>query len=194
MSNTISIALVKVLPTLESAKKNAANPHLKSKYANISAVMAAVEPIKEHGLWYRQKSHFKPDGACVETIYIHEDGSELSAGETFVKADKQTAQGFGSAMTYARRYSLQCAFGLDAEDDDGHQASTPPKPKTITEEQRTELMALLNGMSMAVEPILAQARKNTGQTIKDLSELPASEYDGLAGFLKSKSQKENTNA
>lgn len=66
------------------------------------------------------------------------------------------------------------------------------KVPTITEDQRTELMALLNGLNMAVEPILAKARQNTGQTIKDLSELPASEYDGLAGFLKMKSQKENT--
>lgn len=136
MSKAITAALAKALPELESAKKNAANPHLKSKYANLSAVMAAVEPVRAHGLWYRQVAHDKPDGACIETVYLHDSGEELSAGLTFVKADKQNPQGFGSAMTYARRYSLQCAFGLDAEDDDGHAASSPkPKP----EQQREPL-------------------------------------------------------
>lgn len=121
-------ALFKALPELESAKKNAANPHLKSKYANLTAVMAAVEPIRQYGLWYRQVVHDRNDGACVETIYLHESGQELSAGLTFVKAEKQNPQGFGSALTYCRRYSLQCAFGLDAEDDDGHVASKPAPP------------------------------------------------------------------
>ena len=127
MSKAIITALAQALPKLESAKKNAANPHLKSKYANLSAVMAAVEPVREHGLWYRQRSHDNPEGAAIETIYLHESGEEMSAGITFVRADKPTAQGYGSAMTYARRYSLQTAFGLDAEDDDGHSASYKPK-------------------------------------------------------------------
>lgn len=126
MTQEIIKALAKALPELESAKKNADNPHLKSKYANLSAIMAAVEPIAKHGLWYRQKAHDHSEGACIETIYLHESGEELSAGITFVRAEKQNPQGFGSAMTYARRYSLQSAFGLDAEDDDGHAASQKP--------------------------------------------------------------------
>lgn len=120
-------ALAKALPELESAKRNAnSGAFAGKKYANLTAVMKAVEPVKEHGLWYRQVSHDNPNGACIETVYIHESGQELSAGVTFVKADKSTAQGFGSAITYARRYSLQSAFGLDAEDDDGMAASAPP--------------------------------------------------------------------
>ncbi len=45
-------------------------------------------------------------------------------------ATKQDAQGYGSAMTYARRYSLQAACGIAPEDDDGNQASRPAKPKS----------------------------------------------------------------
>lgn len=200
MSKAITAALAKALPELESAKKNAANPHLKSKYANLSAVMAAVEPVRAHGLWYRQVSHDKPDGACIETVYLHDSGEELSAGLTFVKADKQNPQGFGSAMTYARRYSLQCAFGLDAEDDDGHAASqprqtkAPPPPQVINEEQRTELMLLLDKANLPVAGILAKARQNTGLPIPDLRDLPVTELDGIRTAALNRTQKEPANA
>lgn len=195
MSKAIITALAKVLPTLENAKKNAANPHFKSKYANLSAVMAAVEPIKEHGLWYRQQAHDKPDGACIETIYMHESGEEMSAGLTFVKADKQNAQGFGSAMTYARRYSLQTAFGLDAEDDDGNAASAPkqqPAPKqepTITDAQREELMLLCESLNFPVDRVL------TAKKIADLSDLPATSFKGAMKWIGDEAKKmENNNA
>ncbi len=172
---SIIAALAKALPELESAKKNADNPHLKSKYANLSAVMAAVEPIKAHGLWYRQKSHDHAEGACIETIYIHNSGAELSAGLTFVRADKQNPQGFGSAMTYARRYSLQTAFGLDAEDDDGHAASAPrkkaqPAATVITDDQRVELMAIFDANNVPVARFLDVAG------LHDLSNLAAADF------------------
>jgi hypothetical protein len=194
MSKAIITALAKVLPTLENAKKNAANPHFKSKYANLSAVMEAVEPIKAHGLWYRQQSHDKPDGACIETIYMHESGEEMSAGLTFVKADKQNAQGFGSAMTYARRYSLQTAFGLDAEDDDGNAASAPkqhpaPKVETITDAQREELMLLCESLNFPVDRVL------TAKKIADLSDLPATSFKGAMKWIGDEAKKmENNNA
>lgn len=193
MSKAIITALAKVLPTLENAKKNAANPHFKSKYANLSAVMAAVEPIAEHGLWYRQQAHDKPDGACIETIYMHESGEEMSAGLTFVKADKQNAQGFGSAMTYARRYSLQTAFGLDAEDDDGNAASAPkPAPKqepTITDAQREELMLLCDRLNVPVDRFLSVGG------VKDLREVPASQFGQAKQWIEAEGKKlENNNA
>lgn len=175
MSKTIITALAKALPELESAKKNAANPHLKSKYANLSAVMAAVEPIKAYGLWYRQKTHHDPEGACVETIYLHESGEEMSAGVTFVKADKQTPQGFGSALTYCRRYSLQTAFGLDAEDDDGHASSYRPKkeapPKKmptgpINDKTRDWLQAQIDSTGRAVGEFLDRFDV---QSLKDIT-------------------------
>lgn len=120
---SIIAALAKALPELESAKKNKANPAFKSKYADLSAVIEALEPIRAHGLWYRQQAHDSADGVCIETFYIHESGTELSAGSLFMPATKKDAQGFGSALSYARRYALQTAFGLATEDDDGSAAS-----------------------------------------------------------------------
>lgn len=118
-------ALAKALPELESAKKNKANPAFKSRYADLAAMIEAIEPIKEHGLWFRQHGHQCDDGVTVETFYIHENGEQLSAGTIYMPATKKDAQGFGSALTYARRYALQTAFGLAVEDDDGNAASRP---------------------------------------------------------------------
>ena len=124
-------ALAKALPEIEGVAKNKSNPAFKSKYADLGACIAALHPITEHGLWYRQVARMEPEGACVETFYIHIAGAELSAGEMFVPADRKNAHGFGSAQSYARRYGLQTAFGLATEDDDGNravQSRTEPAP------------------------------------------------------------------
>lgn len=134
---SIIAALAKALPELESAKKNKANPAFKSKYADLAAVIEALEPIRKHGLWYRQVLHESSEGVNVETIYIHEGGDTLSAGSLYMPATKRDAQGFGSALTYARRYSLQSAFGLATEDDDGNAAvkSTAPQQQFSAAQQ-----------------------------------------------------------
>ena len=119
---SIVSALALALPELESAKKNKANPAFKSKYADLAAVIDALEPIRKHGLWYLQRAIENADGAQIETIYIHTSGETLSAGVTFMPATKKDAQGFGSALSYCRRYGLQTAFGLATEDDDGNAA------------------------------------------------------------------------
>lgn len=119
---SIVSALASALPELESAKKNKANPAFKSKYADLAAVIEALEPIRKHGLWYLQRAIENADGAQIETIYIHTSGETLSAGTTFMPATKKDAQGFGSALSYCRRYGLQTAFGLATEDDDGNAA------------------------------------------------------------------------
>jgi hypothetical protein len=56
-------------------------------------------------------------------VFIHESGETLSCGQIHVPASKHDAQGFGSALTYARRYSLMAACGIAPEDDDGNAAS-----------------------------------------------------------------------
>jgi hypothetical protein len=61
----------------------------------------------------------------VETIFIHSSGEQISSGKLHVPATKHDAQGYGSALTYARRYSLMTACGIAPEDDDGNSASKP---------------------------------------------------------------------
>jgi hypothetical protein len=122
---TVSLVavLAQVLPTLGAVHKNKKNPAFKSSYADLSAVLEAITPISEHGLWFRQTPVQIDGGIGIETFYVHECGEELSAGITPVPVNKNDAQGLGSAMSYGRRYGLLTAFGLSAEDDDGNAAA-----------------------------------------------------------------------
>jgi hypothetical protein len=122
--DTLPAALAAAFAEFEAASKSANNPHFKSKYADLSAVMDAVKPaLINHGLFFTQMTHDADGGVCIETIIHHRGGDNLSCGKLFVPASKQDAQGFGSALTYARRYSLMTAFGIPAEDDDGNAAA-----------------------------------------------------------------------
>lgn len=124
----LELALAEALPELEGAKKKSNNPHFKSKYADLGAVIEAIRPVSEHGIWYRQVLHENADGVTIETLYTG-FGATITAGTLFMPADKRNAQGYGSALTYARRYALQTAFGLSTEDDDGNAASTTKQEK-----------------------------------------------------------------
>ena len=136
-------ALAVALPTLGGASKNAKNPHFKSKYADLGSVIDAIRPVAEHGIWFRQVDLERENGAAVETFYIGH-GEELSAGVTFVPADRNNAQGYGSAKTYARRYGLMTAFGIAGEGDDGNAAaSAPPQVKAVSDATWTMLVQLV---------------------------------------------------
>lgn len=117
----LSVAQAEISP----AEKNATNPHLKNKYANISAIYDAVrEVLPKHGLCVVQ-TMLPTDGtrAHVRTTLAHKSG-QWFASECVMPLDRQGgAQGMGSAITYARRYSLSAILGVVAdEDDDGNGA------------------------------------------------------------------------
>jgi hypothetical protein len=130
----ICAALVKAQKGFGPALKSSQNPHFKSRYADLSAcVEAVVEALNNNGIALTQHTHHAEGGVCVETILIHESGEELSFGKLFVPSSKNDAQGYGSALTYARRYSLMAACGLAPEDDDGNAASSSA-PRIISKD------------------------------------------------------------
>ena len=121
----IAAALSVAQAEINPAEKNATNPHLKNKYANISAIYDAVrEVLPRHGLCVVQ-TMLPTDGtrAHVRTTLAHKSG-QWFASECVMPLDRQGgAQGMGSAITYARRYSLSAIRGVVAdEDDDGNGA------------------------------------------------------------------------
>ena len=119
----IASALVKAQKAFGPALKSSTNPHFRSKYADLSAcVEAVIDGLNENGIALIQIPHECESGVTVETLFIHESGETLSAGRLHVPATKQDAQGYGSALTYARRYSLMAACGIAPEDDDGNAA------------------------------------------------------------------------
>lgn len=138
MTAKICAAFVKAQAEIEKAVKEKNNPHFRSKYADLGAVVDAIKPaLEKYGLGFFQKFHEDHEGVTVETIIVHESGETLSNGVLSVPATKKDAQGFGSATTYARRYSLQAAFGVAPEDDDGNAASNSA-PKKGADHRKTE--------------------------------------------------------
>lgn len=122
----ICAAYVKAQKQFGPALKSSTNPHFKSRYADLSAcVEAVVDALNANGIALTQHTHRADGGVIVETVLLHESGEDLSFGTLFVPSSKNDAQGYGSALTYARRYSLMAACGLAPEDDDGNAASQP---------------------------------------------------------------------
>ena len=125
----IAPALVKAQKAFGPALKTSTNPHFKSRYADLAAcVEAVIDALNENGIMLMQQLHHSDSGVRVETVFVHESGELMSAGVLHVPAAKQDPQGYGSAITYARRYSLMAACGIAPEDDDGN-AAKAAKPK-----------------------------------------------------------------
>jgi hypothetical protein len=106
--------------------KNANNPHFKKSYADLNAIIEAVEPILlENGLLLLQP--IQGNSVCTQIIDIDSGAKVESCMELPVALSPQQQ---GSAITYYRRYTLQSTLSLQAVDDDGASASksTPTKP------------------------------------------------------------------
>ena len=115
-------ALIAARKQMTAAKKGKDNPFFKSKYADLSSVIEAIkEPLELHGLTFVQDI----ENGSVVTVVLHESGETMRLAPFPILSSKQDAQGVGSGTTYARRYSLQTALGVPAEDDDGNAASQP---------------------------------------------------------------------
>lgn len=128
----LSTALVGAQAEIGNATKNATNPHFRSEYANLEAVLFTVKPIlAKHDLSVVQFPGYE-DGVCtLSTIVLHKSGEWLQS-EAGAPLDKPTAWSVGSCVTYLRRYSLASICQMTQEDDDGSAASEPSRPTGVT--------------------------------------------------------------
>ena len=123
----IAKALATAQANMTKALKQSNNPHFRAKYADLGNVMDACLPaLNGAGIALIQPTGEDEKGRFVETIFIHgESGEQLSCRVPLIVA-KNDMQGFGSAVTYARRYGLMTMAGIAPEDDDGNAASKAP--------------------------------------------------------------------
>ena len=130
----IASALVKAQRGFAPALKTSTNPHFRSKYVDLAGcVEAVVDSLNAAGIALIQRTSQDDTGVTVETVFVHESGEMLECGKLHVPAAKQDPQGYGSALTYARRYSLMAACGIAPEDDDGNAASRVKVSATKTD-------------------------------------------------------------
>jgi len=142
----IAAAFVKAQKQFGKALKTSTNPHFRSKYADLSSCIdAVVGALNENGIGLMQRTYECKDGVLLETVFVHESGEVMECGLLHVPASKQDAMGFGSALTYARRYSILAATGLAPEDDDGVAASRrAPVESKVDVGQMTDHLAAID--------------------------------------------------
>ena len=118
-------AFVRAQRKFKKALKKVENTHLKSRYADLAeCIDAVIDGLHDEGFGLSQWAESKDNGVFVRTIIFHESGGLLTLGELHMPVADSRPTAFGSALTYARRYSLMSAFGLAPVDDDGMSAST----------------------------------------------------------------------
>jgi ERF superfamily len=147
----IASALVKAQRGFAPALKTSTNPHFRSKYVDLAGcVEAVVDSLNAAGIALIQRTSEDATGVTVETVFVHESGEMLECGKLHVPASKQDPQGYGSALTYARRYSLMAACGIAPEDDDGNAASRVKVSATKTELVQPNRMSILADVAAAI--------------------------------------------
>jgi len=126
---TLSAALAKAQAELKPAPQDATNPHYNSKYADLKAVWESVRPVlAKYGLAVVQLPEAMSASKTVglTTRLIHESGQWIES-TACIPIAKDDPHGFGSGLTYLRRYALASLLGVISEaDDDGNKAIKKP--------------------------------------------------------------------
>jgi hypothetical protein len=161
----IASALVKAQKAFGPALKTSTNPHFRNKYAALDAcIEAVIDALNDNGIMLMQQTHLCEDGVIVETVFVHESGEMMSGGKLHVPAAKHDPQGYGSALTYAKRYSLQSACGIAPEDDDGNKAANSVQQK------------------QAAKPVAQPAAKPVAKPVEQpAQEAPPAKIEGKEG-------------
>ena len=147
----IASALVRAQRGFAPALKTSTNPHFRSKYVDLAGcIEAVVDALNAAGIALIQRTSEDNTGVTVETVFVHESGEMLECGKLHVPASKQDPQGYGSALTYARRYSLMAACGIAPEDDDGNAASKVKVSATKTDLVPSHRMAIIADVAAAI--------------------------------------------
>jgi hypothetical protein len=183
MNDKIFQAFIAAQRQFGPALKSSTNPHFRSRYADLSAcVEAVIDALNTNGLGLVQVTHPCESGVSVETVLVHESGQTMTSGVLHVPASKQDAQGYGSALTYARRYSLMAICGIAPEDDDGNRASKPIEIKA--KDIKVEKVSVVSKITGEVTEMLLAKKSRIEKTIYDIRTLSEEQQAPAAEYLK----------
>ncbi len=146
--NEVATALAKAQGMITGALKDSTNPHFKSSYADLASIWDACRSaLSSNGLAVVQMTDKSDkDEVIVVTRIMHSSGQWIE-GTLALPVSKADAQGYGSALTYARRYGLAAAVGIAQVDDDGNLASAAKpngKQHSIDPKVAADLLASLD--------------------------------------------------
>lgn len=131
-------ALAKAQAELKNPSLDSTNPHFKSKFASLAGVRNTITAVfSKHGLSIIQNLSSTDRAVSCSTMILHTSGEWIETDPLLLPATKLDAQGFGSAATYARRYSGQAAANVVGDDDDDGNAAKPSTSEKSDEKATT---------------------------------------------------------
>lgn len=139
--NELAKALADFQSEVKDPSKDKENPYFKSKYVALDGVLQTVRPVlAKHGLSVMQLPTSDETAVTVTTLLMHSSGQFIESEPFKVLLTKKDAQAAGSALTYARRYSLSSVLGIawDDDDDDGDSIAET----TVTKELLVKIQEL----------------------------------------------------
>ena len=167
----LATALCLAQAQMGGAIKDSNNPFFKSSYADLTSVIKVIkQPFADNGLSFVQFPITSEGGkgVGVSTMIMHSSGQWVQ-GEYLLPMDKITAQGAGSAITYARRYALQAMAGIPTVDDDAEAAMFRGQPVVQEPPQKRVSKTLVQSVVALV--ISSQASEETSELVEALAEL-----------------------
>lgn len=179
-------ALAKAQGDILPAAKDSQNPFFKNKYAGLPSIWAACrEPLTRNGLAVIQTTEEKDGKLQLVTILAHSSGQWIKSHMPVISA-KPDAQSMGSAMTYAKRYSLSAIVGVVADDDDDGERAVARNHKDDVPVINKQQVDLLGGILQDCDETYL---KNlwaalTKQGINKLEKLPTSLFDRVMSAAK----------
>lgn len=127
-------AIEKAKCSFKSLNKSSKNPHFKSDYADLDEVLDSIkDSLRMYGVAINQFPDYRDGVFVLTTLISHPESKAYIESDYFLLLEKNTSQAQGSALTYARRYSLTSIFQLHEFDDDGNTAVQAQNKSTQTE-------------------------------------------------------------
>jgi hypothetical protein len=182
----IAASLAKAQGSIENALKDSKNPHFKSAFASLAAVINATsEELSKNGLSVVQSTvPFGEKGIMVVTTLHHSSGQWFRS-YTPLLLSKQDMQGLGGAITYARRYALSAIVGITQADDDGNAASGNGKVSDFSNEKYAENFQDPREAASqdAGDYVVRAGKKYAGQKLKSI---PVEDISSFMAWIKTK--------
>lgn len=161
------------------------------KYAPLDEILNLVRPIlSKHGLSIIQMPVMSEGMVGATTTLLHDSGEWIETEPILLKLDKQTAQGAGSAITYARRYAISAILGISSEDDDDASSiefeqtkeTNKQTNRNLSEKQIKRLYAIAYAAEIDADTVKDQVKRKYN---KKVSELTKEEYDNVCNGYES---------
>jgi hypothetical protein len=151
-------AFAKAQAAFKPLKKNKKNPFFNSSFADLDSINDSTkEALTSNGLSISSNATTNGQIVTVETVIMHSSGQSLRVSAISAKAKDETPQSIGGAVTYLRRYSLQAALNISADEDDDGNSN---QKETYKEEklQKVKVAAIMKKIGVPSEHMAEMSR------------------------------------